>query len=96
MSRFAVAVALCCCGRTVSLTGISAPDRGVCAGAGAGALAPWALGMAHGSGREGAASVPEKQTASKKLAVQVMMRCVWDADQTPGLWEWLSDLESGM
>ena len=33
---------------------------------------------------------------AKSWQLQVMMGVVCDADQTPGLWEWLSDLESGM
>ena len=89
-SRFAAAAALARSQASVHPTEASAPEP---------EPGPWLHGrwvMAHGSCCEGAASVPEKQTASKKLAVAGRDGCVWDADQTPGLWEWLSDLESGM
>ena len=61
MSRFAAAAALSRSQASAHPTEAAAPEPG-----------PWLHGrwvMAHGSGREGAASEPEKQTASKKLAV---------------------------
>ena len=87
-SLFAAAAALSRSQASAHPTEAAAPEPG-----------PW--GHGHWAWLMAAAvrELPEclkSKLSAKSWQLQVMMWVVWDADQTPGLWEWLSDLESGM